>query len=137
MMEIIKDIDRVLKLFRELNSGGLESYDDENQALTFKFESNGGINEDYTLTIRFTFVEYFQLPLSLDACSINGYGVDEIRLISEEEARLVMPIICCERMDYRKNNYRCYRFYANEKASPFYIYCLTLDGGLEKYQQES
>ena len=126
----IKDKTQILTLVQEINSGGLHSYDDQEQSLVFNFESNGGEREDCTLTLRFIFVEYFHLPLSLDAASINGYGIDEIRVASEKEAKAFMPSVCYERMNYKKNDYRCYRFYANGEPSPFYIYCLDLEASL-------
>ena len=129
-MRIIKDERELFQLFEELNSGGLEKYDDDDQALVLKLNSNGGPKEDYTLCLKFAFVEYFQLPIALDAPRIEEFGLDEIRLVDEIEARQVMPECCCETLDYNKSEYRCYRFYANQKPSPFYIYCLKVEGWL-------
>jgi hypothetical protein len=129
-MKVITDKENLFDLFKELNSGGVYRYDEDDQALEFKLESIGGEMEAYTLVLTFPFVEYFHLPVSLDACSFNGYGIDEIREASEEEARQVMPVESCETMNYKKSDYRCFRFYANEYASPFYIYSLGLTGSL-------
>lgn len=130
-MRIIRDKNQLLELFKEMNSGGLVSYDDAEQALVFRFGSNGGPSEDEILTIKFTFVEYSHLPLGFDSVSIDKYGIDEIKIASEDEARDVVPDCSSLPLNYKKDDYRCYRFYANGVPSPFYIYCLNLEGWIE------
>ena len=120
-MTLISNQKELLSLFSKLNCGGVSQYDDENQALEFVLDSLGGEMEEYTLTLRFVFVEYFHLPLSLDACSIKGFGIDKLIEANEEEARQVMPEESWSALDYNRTEYRCFRFYANEKPSSFYL----------------
>lgn len=130
-MEVIRENTVLLELFKELNSGGLDGYEDDDQALVLRLESNGGPKEDSTFFLKFNYVEYFQLPLGLDAPRINGCTIDEIRIVSEDEARELMPKCCYETVNYKKSDYRCFRFYADNHPSPFYIYCLGIEGRVE------
>ena len=117
--------------FKDFSSGGLERYDDDSQALIFKLQSNGGPRENEELYLKFNYVEYFHLPISFDAPKINGYSLDEIKVESESEAKKLMPKSSSELLNYKDSDYRCYRFYANNTPSPYYIYCLSVESWVE------
>ncbi|MCW8876813.1 MAG: hypothetical protein OQK04_01670 [Kangiellaceae bacterium] len=127
-MEKVEGENQLFDLFREINSGGLEGYDHDEQALMLRFESIGGPREDNTLYLKFLFVEYFHLPLGFDGYSEDGYGIDEIREIDKEEAIGLMPQSSLASFGSSQDDYKCYRFYANNVATPFYVYCLSLEG---------
>ena len=129
-MDLIEDISVLNKYFKEINEGGLEWYADDDQGLVFRFESGGGEYEDLSLFLKFDYVEYFQLPLNFEPIRISKNSIDEVRLVSQKEAREIIPD-CCDGVDYRKSKYRCYRFYADGLPSPFYVYCLHFTGCLE------
>lgn len=127
-MNIIKDESKLRNLFGELSGGGMSSYDDEDQALVFMFDSSGGGPfEDATLYLKFGFTEFFQLPLALDTVNGRGYGIDEFRSISKEECEAFIHVDITAQMDF-EGSYRCYRFFANGVASQYYIYCCYLEG---------
>lgn len=127
-METMTDLNDINSFYSEMNSGGLKEYNNEDQALVFQFESNGGPREDDIFLLSFKYVELFHLPINL-SCPVDGKSLDEIVIVPENELATILPNVD-EEITYKNNDYRCYRFLADGLATDFYIYCLSVEGTL-------
>ena len=128
-MEKYSDLKEINHLLHEMNAGGVESYDQDDQALVLRLESNGGIREGQTFFLKFNYVELFQLPLSLNV-SVHGKSIDRLCVVDECDLSDVLPNID-EDITYKNNDYRCYRFHAEDIPTNFYVYCLSVEGLLD------
>ncbi len=134
-MNIIESESLLLKLFSEFNHGSLEEYLKEDNALIFKFESNGGKREDELFYLKFFEVYFFHLPISIDSVGIkkNRLGlfrdsIDELKSINQEEVKEVIPKSALESGLIDFEDFKCYRFYANSKPTEYYVYCARIEG---------
>jgi len=126
---ILKDLKSINSCYAEINDGGFVKYDNDNQGFIFEFTSSaGGEREDETLQISFEYVNLFHLPLNF-SFSIGGKCINEIRVVPESDLENFLPSYD-EKTLPNCENYQCYRFFAEEVETDFYIYCAAIKGEL-------
>ena len=134
-MKLVKSLNHLNHYFNEFPYGGLKKYDECDQALIYQLFTNGGKREDQFFYLKFNYVEFMHIPLSLDLASIRSqripfwsYNLNELRISTKEEMNNFLPDNVSQYISNNQSNYKCYRFYAHKIATEFYVYCLNIEG---------